>query len=82
MTQVAVRIDDELLAQVDALVEAGMVDSRSAAIRMALRRLVESHRRLETGRRIADGYRDIPQDEELEVWARLAAEAMIDAEPW
>jgi metal-responsive CopG/Arc/MetJ family transcriptional regulator len=82
MTQVVVRVDDELVGQVDELVEAGVVSSRSEAVRLALRRLVEAHRRLETGGRIADGYREIPQDEELEAWARLAAEAMIEAEPW
>jgi metal-responsive CopG/Arc/MetJ family transcriptional regulator len=82
MAQVGAQIDDELVAQVDELVEAGVVASRSEAVRIALRNLVEAHRRLETGRRIAEGYRRLPQDEDLRAWARTAAEAMIEAEPW
>lgn len=82
MTQVVARIDDDLVAEVDGMVAAGVVPSRSEAVRLALRRLVETHRRLETGRQIVQGYRTIPQDEDLEVWARLAAEAMIESEPW
>jgi Arc/MetJ-type ribon-helix-helix transcriptional regulator len=82
MPQVVVRIDDELAAEVDALVEAGVVASRSDAVRLALRSLIEVQRRIETARRIADGYRRVPPDDELEGWARLAAEAMVEAEPW
>lgn len=82
MTQVVARVDDELVAEVDELVEAGVVASRSEAVRVALRRLVDTHHRLEIGRRIVAGYREFPQDEDLETWARRAAEAMIDAEPW
>lgn len=82
MTQVVVRLSDELAAALDALVESGIVESRSAAIRDALRAFVDDHRRAEISRRIVDGYRRIPPDDDLEAWAIAAGRALVEAEPW
>jgi Arc/MetJ-type ribon-helix-helix transcriptional regulator len=75
------RIDDELAAAVDDLVAAGVVANQSEAVRLGLRRLVESHRRDDNGRRIVAGYRAQPQQEADLEWADEAAARMI-AEPW
>jgi Arc/MetJ-type ribon-helix-helix transcriptional regulator len=78
MTQLVTRVDDALVAQVDALVEAGVVANRSEAVRMALDRLV----RAETGRRIAEAYRRQPQTEEELAGIDERTARMIAEEPW
>ncbi len=52
MTQVAVRLDNEEVAQLDRLVRAGVYPSRAAAIRAAL----AAQRRAEEDRHIAAAY--------------------------
>jgi Arc/MetJ-type ribon-helix-helix transcriptional regulator len=78
MTQLVTRVDDALVAQVDALVEAGVVANRSEAVRIALDRLV----RAETGRRIAEAYRRQPQTEEELAGIDDRTARMIAEEPW
>ena len=80
MTQLVTRIDDELVTAVDALVEAGVVDSRSEAVRVGLRALVERHRRAKVGVGIRAGYEAMPDDDDL--WSDDATIAMISEEPW
>ena len=58
------RVDDRLLAQVDALVDEGVAATRSDAVRLGLVALVESHRRQQSGMAIVDGYRRHPQQED------------------
>ncbi|MGH2574007.1 MAG: ribbon-helix-helix domain-containing protein [Actinomycetota bacterium] len=82
MTQLVARISPDLLAEIDRLVEEGAVGSRSEAVRQGLRALIDSHRRAAVGRQIADGYRRVPTDEDLDAWAEAAGRAMIEAEPW
>jgi Arc/MetJ-type ribon-helix-helix transcriptional regulator len=82
MTQLVTRVDDRLAAAIDELVAAGVVDSRSDAVRRALERLVDQHRRDEIGRRIVDGYRARPQTPSDVGWADTATLAMIEEEPW
>lgn len=80
MAQLVTRLDDALMADVDALIAAGVVATRSEAVRAALVDLVDRHRRLEIGRQIADGYRRIPQDDTG--WDDEATIEMIAEEPW
>lgn len=82
MTQIAVRLDDELVAQVDHLVVTGVVKSRSQAVREGLRALVDQRRRLAVGEAIADGYRRLPQTDDETAWTDEATAAMIAEEPW
>lgn len=82
MSQIVCRLDADLLAAIDDLIERGVVESRSAAVRAGLRAIVEAHRRAATGRAIAEGYERIPPDAELEPLAMRAGLAMIEAEPW
>ncbi|MCY3559848.1 MAG: ribbon-helix-helix domain-containing protein [bacterium] len=82
MIQIAVRLDDELVAQVDGLVRSGAVDSRSQAVREGLRAFVDQRRRRAVGEAIVEGYRRCPQTEEETAWSDEATAAMIAEEPW
>ena len=82
MAQLVTRVDDTLAAAVDELVEAGIVASRSEAVRIGLERLVDRHRRDRIGARIADGYRAHPQSAGEVGWADEASARMIAEEPW
>ncbi|MCE2532354.1 MAG: ribbon-helix-helix protein, CopG family [Acidimicrobiia bacterium] len=82
MIQIAVRLDDELVAQVDQLVQIGLVDSRSQAVREGLRALVDQRRRRAVAEAIVEGYRRLPQTDEDIAWSDEATAAMIAEEPW
>ncbi len=82
MAQLVTRVDEDLVEAIDALVEAGVVRSRSEAVRMALHQLVDHVRRRQIGEQIVAGYLAIPQtNEELGGIDRSTAE-MIAEEPW
>jgi Arc/MetJ-type ribon-helix-helix transcriptional regulator len=53
-----------LVAQVDALVEAGILESRSMVVRRGLEQLVHRLERERIGAEIVEGYRPMPQTEE------------------
>jgi metal-responsive CopG/Arc/MetJ family transcriptional regulator len=80
MTQLVARVDDDLVAEVDRMVADGIVESRSAAVRDALRMLIDRRRRERTGAAIVEGYRRVPQ--EPDGWDDAATAAMIGEEPW
>jgi Arc/MetJ-type ribon-helix-helix transcriptional regulator len=82
MAQLVTRVDDDLAAAVDGLVAAGVVASRSEAVRLGLERLVDRFRRDEIGARIAEGYRSRPQRETEVGWADESSARMIAEEPW
>jgi mRNA interferase MazF len=78
MAQLVTRVDDDLAAAVDELVAAGVVESRSEAVRVALWRLVDQHRRDEVGARIVEGYRRRPQGDAEIGWADASTVGMDD----
>lgn len=82
MAQLVTRVDDELAEALDRLVEAGEVASRSEAVRIALRRLIDERRRVDIGRQILDGYRRLPETTEELSWAESATRSLVDEEPW
>jgi Arc/MetJ-type ribon-helix-helix transcriptional regulator len=82
MAQLVTRVDDRLLADVDALVSEGIAASRSDAVRLALEALVEQHRRHQIGQAIVDAYRRRPQDPEELAGLDEATRALIEEEPW
>jgi Arc/MetJ-type ribon-helix-helix transcriptional regulator len=82
MAQLVTRVDERLLADVDALVREGVAGSRSDAVRLGLEALVERHRRHQTGRAIAEAYRRHPQDDEETTGLDRATRALIEEEPW
>lgn len=82
MAQLVTRVDDELARAIDELVSAGVVASRSDAVRMGLERLIDRHRRDQIGARIVEGYRAHPQSDSEDDWKDEASMAMIDEEAW
>jgi len=82
VAQFVIRIDDDLAKEIDALVMEGVAESRSDAVRRALRALVERHHRRRIGEAIVAGYRSQPQTEEEIGWADEASIRMIAEEPW
>ncbi len=82
MPQLVTRVNEELLAEIDRLIEEGVFQSRSAAVRQGLELLIRTHRRPSIGKQISGGYRRTPPDEDLDTWAEAAGRAMIEAEPW
>ena len=82
MAQFVTRIDDKLADEVDRLVEEGVVASRSAAVRLALERLIDRHQRHRIGHAIAEGYARRPQTEAEVGWADDATTQMIGDDPW
>ena len=82
MTQLVTRVDDRLVADVDELIAAGVVTSRSEAVRVGLSELVDHHRRATAGRRIADAYRRLPQTPDELRDVDDTTSRMLDEEPW
>jgi metal-responsive CopG/Arc/MetJ family transcriptional regulator len=63
-TQLAIRLPDDLLRDLDWVVVRLDYDSRAEAMRDALVRLVDQERRRQIGEQIAEGYRRMPQTED------------------
>ena len=82
MTQIAVKVSEELLARLDDLVAQGVYPSRSAAVRQGLESVLLSYRLGAIDRGFREGFLRTPEtDGEIEDARRLAVEA-IDDEPW
>lgn len=82
MPQLVTRVDDALLAEVDRLVETGLAESRSDAVRTALAEFIDVARRREVDRAIVEEYRRLPQRDEEVGWSDEATLQMIREEPW
>lgn len=82
MAQFVTRLDDRLVAKVDAMVADGVIATRSEAVRLGLERLVDQYQRKQIGAQIADGYRRQPQTEAELAGLDEAGRALIDQEPW
>jgi metal-responsive CopG/Arc/MetJ family transcriptional regulator len=82
MAQLVTRVDDRLLAEVDSLVAAHVVASRSDAVRVGLAGLIDQHRRERTGAEIVAAYKRTPQTEEELAGLDAATRALVLEEPW
>ncbi|MDX6511016.1 MAG: hypothetical protein QOE36_520 [Gaiellaceae bacterium] len=80
--QLVARVPEDVVAAVDKLVQEGVFQSRSEAVRAGLAVVVDRQRRAATGTAIADGYRRLPQRGDDLAWADAASAAMIAEEPW
>jgi Arc/MetJ-type ribon-helix-helix transcriptional regulator len=80
--QIAVRLPEELLAEVDELVARGIYDSRAAAVRAGLEAVADSERRRQIDRAVIDGYRRIPAGETEHVAGVASLRDAILDEPW
>ncbi len=81
MTQLVTRIDAELVASIDELIDQGLVESRSDAVRKGLHILIDHARRRRVVEAIIDGYKTMPQTEDV-MWADEATVRMIGEESW
>ncbi|MEO5678924.1 MAG: ribbon-helix-helix domain-containing protein [Acidimicrobiales bacterium] len=82
MTQVAVKLPESLVREVDELVARGIFPSRSSVIRRGLEALIEAQRRQAVALAYERGYQSSPESEgELAEATRLAVAAVHD-EPW
>lgn len=82
MSQLVTRIDDDLARDLDALVADGVVESRSDAVRTALRELIDRHRRRWNAEADIAAYTAQPQTEEEMLGVDEATKRMIEEEPW
>ena len=82
MAQLVTRVDDDLVAQLDEIVDKGEAESRSDAVRLALEAMIEQRRRRLIGEAIADAYRRVPETPEELRWADESTRSMIAEEPW
>jgi len=82
MAQLVTRLGDRLLAEVDGLVADGVVASRSEAVRLGLKRLVDQHQRQRVGAAIVAAYRRQPQTDDELAGLDEATRALVNEEPW
>lgn len=80
--QFAIRMSDELARSLDELVSTGRFATRAEAVRTAIEQLLDTERRHEIGRRIVQGYTDVPQTDAEVAAATEAAVRSIEEEPW
>lgn len=80
--QIAVKLPDDLVQEIDRLIDGGAFASRSQVVRSGLEAIVVSRRRAEIGRRYEDAMLRLPETrDELADATRLAVNA-IEEEPW
>ena len=79
---ITLRMPDDRVARIDALVEAKSYESRASFIVEAINRLVEEIEEREIDRRIVEGYTRFPQTEEEQRWAEESGRRSIAEEPW
>jgi Arc/MetJ-type ribon-helix-helix transcriptional regulator len=82
MAQLVTRVDEDLASLVDELIDEGVVDSRSDAVRRGLRVLIDQHQRRRTAEAIIRGYEQHPQTDDDVGWSDEATVRMIKDEPW
>lgn len=81
-TQLAIRLPDDVLRDLDWIVLRLNYDSRTEAMRDALMKLIDQERRREIGEQIAEGYRRMPQTEDEMCGSDRALIESVNEEPW
>ena len=80
--QIAVRLPEELLVELDDLVRKGVYESRAAAVRAGIETLMELERRRRTDRAVVEGYRRVPPTAAEREAAIASLREGIAEEPW
>jgi Arc/MetJ-type ribon-helix-helix transcriptional regulator len=80
--QIAVRLPEELLVELDDLVSKGVYESRAAAVRVGIETVVELERRRRTDRAVVEGYRRVPPTAAEREAAIASLREAIAEEPW
>jgi len=81
-TQIAIRLENSLLDQVDDLVSAGAMDSRAEVMRTALSLLLDQREQERIDRLIIAGYTSVPSTPAEDAAAEASLKAAILDEPW
>jgi len=81
MAQFVTRLEDGLADRVDTLVAAGVLASRSEAVRIGIEKLVDQLERERIGRQIVEAYQRMPQTETELEGADEDFEQMLAEEP-
>jgi Arc/MetJ-type ribon-helix-helix transcriptional regulator len=80
--QIAVKLPDDLVDELDRLVQGGTFDSRSQAIRTGIEAIVARQHRQEIDQRFRDGAARLPETTEDIDEATALAISSIREEPW
>jgi Arc/MetJ-type ribon-helix-helix transcriptional regulator len=81
-SQIAIRLPDELLADLDWVVIRLDAPSRADAVRVALERLVDQERRREVDEQYVEAYTRQPQTDDEVAFARAALGSLATSESW
>jgi Arc/MetJ-type ribon-helix-helix transcriptional regulator len=81
-TQLAVKLSESVVDEIDRLIEQGRFANRTDAVRAALDRMLGELREEQVTAAIVAGYQRMPPDEADDAWAEAATRAMIMDEPW
>lgn len=79
-TQVAFQVDNERLAEIDALVHDREFRSRAEALRAAVGEFLARRREERIDAELEAGYRAHPEGAEEEAWARISVEGLRAAD--
>ncbi len=79
---ITIRMSDERVKELDALVSLGTYKTRAAVVRDAVDRLLKTFEDEAIDRAIVEGYTRMPQTEEELRWAESAARRSVAEEPW
>ncbi|MDQ4070160.1 MAG: ribbon-helix-helix domain-containing protein [Actinomycetota bacterium] len=82
MTQIAVKLPDALVQELDDLVAQGVFPNRSSAVRLAVEAVVARQRRDALERAFLEGYQRLRESDSELAEARRLAEQAINDEPW
>jgi Arc/MetJ-type ribon-helix-helix transcriptional regulator len=80
--QIAVRLPEALLAELDELVARGVFESRAAAVRAGIELIMATTRRRAIDRAVVEGYRRTPPTRAEEFAALASLREAIAEEPW
>jgi Arc/MetJ-type ribon-helix-helix transcriptional regulator len=79
---ITVRMSEERVEKVDALVASGAYATRASLVRAAVDELLRREEEAAIDRAIIEGYTRMPQTEEELRWAESAARRSVAEEPW
>ena len=80
--QIAVRLPETLLSDLDELVTSGAYESRAAAVRAGIETVARIERQRRTDRAVVDGYERTPPTAREDSAASASLREAILEEPW
>lgn len=79
---ITVRMSDDRLKLLDAMVAEGLFPSRAAALKAGIDRIVAEEQQRSIDRAIVDGYTRVPPTAQEDAYARAAGIRSVEEEPW